>query len=83
MHDSIIESEIHSLAGNAKKKWNLHYLTGIAEGNHVRLGETRTSPAGFGQIAPPQAAGGSFSLLIGMKRKLEHYTNDSPIYVFD
>ena len=46
------------------------------------IGETRASPACFGQIAPSQAAEGSFSLLIGMKRKLEHYTNDSPIYVF-
>ena len=39
MHDSIIEYDIHSLAGNAKKKWNLHYLTdeSIADGTHVRL----------------------------------------------
>ena len=41
------------------------------------VGETRASPACFGQIAPSQAFVRPFSLLLCMKRKLEHYTNNS------
>ena len=36
------------------------------------IGETRASPACFGQIAPSLAFGKFFSLLLCMKRKFEY-----------